>query len=188
MKSSSPVNPTALKSPISVKSETSALQSTQVIHPPIRNKSPVIKGENPYEDYLVTPSSTLSQEIVPLPSYNTSSSFSCTQDAIESVQQDIISLRQSFPPPSSSTQSSNHQVVVSMGSEVRELKKEVMFLVESLQNSMHHKQILERRLSYFEEREENELIKQSQDYDRDKELFKRRYSRKHNFSRHFNPK
>ena len=75
-----------------------------------------------------------------------------------------------------------------MGSEVRELKKEVMFLVESLQSSMRHKQILERRVSYFEEREENELIKQSQDYDRDKELFERRYSRTHNFSRKFNPK
>ena len=75
-----------------------------------------------------------------------------------------------------------------MGSEVRELKKEVMFLVESLQSSMRHKQILERRVSYFEEREENELIKQSQDYDHDKDMFERRYSRKHNFSRMFNPK
>ena len=75
-----------------------------------------------------------------------------------------------------------------MGSEVRKLKRDVMFLVGLLQSSMRHKQILERRVSYFEEREENELIKQSQDYDRDKDMFERRYSRKHNFSRIFNPK
>ena len=143
------------------------------------------KEENcPFDQSLVTPTSSLSQEIIPSPSH----SYSCTQDAIESVQQDIISLRQAFPPSPKSSTSSNHQLVVDMGSEVRELKKEVMFLVESLQSSMRHKQILERRVSYFEEREENELIKQSQDYDRDKEMFERRYSHTHNFSRKFNPK
>ena len=160
-----------------------------MICPPILKSSSIIEEtpneENcPFDQSLVTPTSSLSQEIIPSPT----TSYSCTQDAIESVQQDIISLRQAFPSSPKSSSSSNHQLVVSMGSEVRELKKEVMFLVESLQNSMRHKQILERRLSYFEEREENELIKQSQDYDRDKDMFERRYSRKHNFSRMFNPK
>ena len=75
-----------------------------------------------------------------------------------------------------------------MGAEVRELKKEVMFLVKLLQDSMRHKEILQRRLSYFEEREENELIKQSREYERDKDIFSRRYSRKRNFSENYNPK
>ena len=75
-----------------------------------------------------------------------------------------------------------------MGAEVRELKQEVMFLVESLQNSMCHKEILQRRLTYFEQREEDELIQQSREYERDKEKYSRRYSRKRNFSENFNPK
>ena len=54
---------------------------------------------------------------------------------------------------------------------MRELKQEVMFLVESLQQSMRHKEILQRRLNYFEEREENELISQSMEYERDKDYF-----------------
>ena len=74
-----------------------------------------------------------------------------------------------------------------MGAEVRELKEEVMFLVESLQQSMRHKELLQRRLNYFEEREENELISQSMECERDKEYFSRRYSRKRNFSDNFNP-
>ena len=66
---------------------------------------------------------------------------------------------------------------------MRGLKQEVMFLVESLQNSMRHKEILQRRLSYFEEREEDKLINQSREYERDKELITRCYSQKRNFQK-----
>ena len=187
VKSPSPVNLPLKQSPLSVKHESPTVQSSPTICSPIQPTFSVIeelpdKTTNPYEQCLVTPSSTLSQEFIP------SSSFSSTQDAITSVKQDILSLRQSFPPPIKSSQSSNRQLVHSMGAEVRELKQEVMFLVESLQNSMRHKEILQRRLSYFEEREEDELVKQSREYERDKEMFSRRYSRKRNFSEHFNPK
>ena len=174
-------------SPLSVKPENCIVKPSPTIYPPIQPTLPIIKElpvkiDSPYEDFLVTPISTLSQEITP------SSTFASTQDAITSVQQDIVRLRQSFPPPTTSSQSSNHQLVVNMGAEVRELKQEVMFLVDSLQKSMRHKEILQRRLSYFEEREEDKLIKQSREYERDKELFSRRYSRKRNFSDTFNPK
>ena len=86
--------------------------------------------------------------------------YLCTQDAINLVQEDIQSLRKSFPHPILSRQ----QLVVSMGEEVRKLKKEVMYLVELLQNSMRHKEILQRRLSYFEKRKEDDLIHQSLEY------------------------
>ena len=79
-----------------------------------------------------------------------------------------------------------------------------MYLVELLQNSMRHKEILQRRLSYFEKREEDDLIHQSLEYDRHKENIsmrknKYRYSesssramstyspRNCNFSPNFNP-
>ena len=63
---------------------------------------------------------------------------SFTQEVIDSVKSDISSIRSSFPPP---TESSPDQFI-SMGQEVRELKKEVQYLVRSLQNSMRHKKIL----------------------------------------------
>ena len=99
-----------------------------MICPPIQDTSSMIeetiKEENcPFDQSLVTPTSSLSQEIIPSSSYSPATSYSCTQDAIESVQQDIISLRQAFPPSPKSSTSSNHQLVVSMGSEVRELIK-----------------------------------------------------------------
>ena len=171
---------------MSLKTE-SPVQATPEIHPPIQSSFTVMKEEQvpkerPSPLSIITPSSIMSQEIVP------SSPFSCTQDAISSVQRDIISLRQSIPPKPPPSKSSNHHLVASMGAEVRELKQEVMFLVESLQQSMRHKEILQRRLNYFEEREENELISQSMEYERDKDYFSRRYSRKRNFSDNFNPK
>ena len=164
----------------------SSEKPSPAISPPVQssysdiNQLPV-KQESPFENCVITPTSIQSQEIVP------SSSFSCTQEAITSVQRDIVSLRHSFPPKPSTTKSSNQHLVVSMGNEVRELKKEVMFLVESLQQSMRHKELLQCRLAYFEEREEDELISQSRENERDKEYFSRRYSRKRNFSDNFNP-
>ena len=154
--------------PSSIKPEYSPVQSTPTIYPSIKSTFSVIeepaKVKNPYRQYFDTPF-TMSQEMLH------TSPFSSTQDAIASVRHDITSLRQSFPSPTTSLQSSSHQLAVNMGAKVRELKKEVMFLVKSLQNSMRHKEILQRRLSYFEEREENELIKQSREYERDKEIF-----------------
>ena len=88
-----------------------------------------------------------------------------TQEVIDSVKSDISSLRSSFPPP---TESSRDQFI-SMGQEVRELKKEVQYLVRSLQNSMRHKQILQRKLDYFERKEEDELVKMSMEHDEQKD-------------------
>ena len=65
---------------------------------------------------------------------------SFTQEAIESVRHDINNLKDSLPSP---PMSSRQQIVVSMGEEVRELEKEVQYLVRSLQNSIRHKQILQ---------------------------------------------
>ena len=50
-----------------------------------------------------------------------STDFSFTQEAISGVQKDIQELKGSFTP----SMPSHHQVVVKMGEEVRELKKEI---------------------------------------------------------------
>ena len=60
---------------------------------------------------------------------------------------------------------SSREQFISMGEEVRDLKQEVQFLVTSLQNSMRHKEILQRKLDYFEQKEEDELIKMSLEHD-----------------------
>jgi len=124
-----------------------------------------------------------------------STHFSSTQETIASVKNDIESLRNSFPPQ---TISSRQQVVLSMGEEVRELKKEVQYLVKALQNSMRHKQILQRKLDYFEQKEEDELIKMSLEDDQRKDKNRNRhhysqpstaltsFSRKYKFSPNFN--
>ena len=124
-----------------------------------------------------------------------STHFSSTQETIASVKNDIESLRNSFPPQ---TMSSRQQVVLSMGEEVRELKKEVQYLVKALQNSMRHKQILQRKLDYFEQKEEDELIKMSLEDDQREDKNRNRhhysqpstaltsFSRKYNFSPNFN--
>ena len=180
-------SPKSPPSPLSAKAQKAPEKTSPVISPPVQSSFSIInelpeKEERPYEQTLITPTSILSQEILPQTSY------SSTQEAITSVQRDIVSLRESFSSNRTTSKSSNHHLVVSMGKEVRELKEEVMFLVESLQQSMRHKEILQRKLTYFEEREENELISQSREYERDKEYFSRRYSRKRNFSDSFNPK
>ena len=121
-----------------------------------------------------------------------STHFSSTQETIASVKKDIESLRNSFPPQ---TMSSRQHVVLSMGEEVCKLKKEVQYLVKALQNSMHHKQMLQR---YFEEKEEDELIKMSLEDDHSENKNRNRhhysqpstaltnFSRKYNFSPNFN--
>ena len=96
---------------------------------------------------------------------------SFTQEVIDAVQDGIKSLKDSFPPP---TKSSRDQFI-SMGEEVRDLKNEVKYLVRSLQNSMRHKQILQRKLEYFEQKEEDELIKISMEHDQQKEYRQNTY-------------
>ena len=98
-----------------------------------------------------------------------STDFSFTQETISSVQKDIQELKGSFNP----SISSRHQVVVKMGEEVRKLKKEVGYLRHCLDNSVRHQQILKRRLSFFEDREEEELVRQSMEYDEHKEAMRR---------------
>jgi len=148
------------------------------------------KKEAPSKVYI-TPPSFSSMTPTELPSTH----FSSTQETIASVKNDIESLRNSFPPQ---TMSSRQQVVLSMGEEVRELKKEVQYLVKALQNSMRHKQILQRKLDYFEQKEEDELIKMSLEDDQREDKNRNRhhysqpstaltsFSRKYNFSPNFN--
>ena len=131
-------SPKSPPSPLSAKAKKSPKQTSPVISPPVQSSFSIInelpeKEERPYEQTLITPTSILSQEILPQTSY------SSTQEAITSVQRDIVSLRESFSSNRTTSKSSNHHLVVSMGKEVRELKEEVMFLVESLQQSMRHK-------------------------------------------------
>ena len=85
-----------------------------------------------------------------------------------------------------------------MGKEVEELKKEVVFLRDSLQDSLGHSDLLKRRISYFEQREESELIRQSREFEEEKEAYYRKkrydsfpprtYSSNSNFSANFNRK
>ena len=85
--------------------------------------------------------------------------------------------------------SERHKAVIRMGDELRKIKAEVSYLRESLQHSEQEKNLLKRRLSYFEQREEDDLIKQSIEYECDKDQGNR--NRKYsvyaptNFSRKF---
>ena len=76
-------------------------------------------------------------------------------------EKNIDSVRKSFPPAIFE----RHQAVLKMGEEVNELKKEVFFLRDSLQNSLSHQDILKRCISYFEQRKEAELIRQSREFE-----------------------
>lgn len=116
-----------------------------------------------------------------------------TQDAISVVQQNIDMVRKSIPPAISK----RHQAVLKMGEEVNELKNEVLFLRDSLRNSLSHQELLKRRISYFEQREEAELIRQSREFEEEKEAYDRKnryyppsttYSSNSNFSANFNRK
>ena len=85
--------------------------------------------------------------------------------------------------------SERHKAVIRMGEEVNHLKAELSYLRTSLKNSESEKENLKRRLSYFEQREEDDLIKQSLEYDRSKDSYMRnnKYSvyAPRNFSRKF---
>ena len=92
------------------------------------------------------------------------------QDAISVVQQNIDMVRKSFSPAISKS----HQAVLKMGEEVNELKNEVIFLRDSLQNSLSHHKLLKCRISYFEQRKEAKLIHQSREFDEEKEAYNRK--------------
>ena len=106
------------------------------------------------------------------------------------MKNNIADVRDSFPP----VMSSRHQAVLKMGEEVQELKREVVFLRDSLHNSLSHQEMLKRRISHFEQREEAELIRQSRESEEEKEAFynkkysypPRTYSSNSNFSANFN--
>ena len=118
-----------------------------------------------------------------------------TQDAITKVEQDIAGLRELLSP----IMSSRHLSVLKIGKEVRDLKNEVQYLRESLHDSVCHQETLKRRLSFYEQREEDDLIRQSMDYDQHKETqmrarrhkyvtyAPRNFSKNAFYSRNFNP-
>lgn len=109
-------------------------------------------------------------------------------------EKNIDSVRKSFPPAIFE----RHQAVLKMGEEVNELKKEVFFLRDSLPKSLSHQDLLKRRISFFEQREEAELIRQSREFDEEKEAYYRKthfdsypprtYSSNSNFSANFHRK
>ena len=111
--------------------------------------------------------------------------FSSTQDAIDDVSSNMLQMKDSLFPDISE----RHKAVIRMGEELKNIKAEVSYLRESLQHSEQEKNLLKRRLSYFEQREEDDLIKQSIEYERDKDQGNRnrRYSvyAPTNFSRKF---
>ena len=155
-----------------------------------------------YEISLTPPTTQIESKSSPSPNFSMTqpteypltlpTSDSLTQDAIAVVQRNIDMVRKSFPP----SVSERHQAVLKMGQEVNELKDEVVFLRDSLQNSLSHQELLKRRISYFEQREEAELIRQSREFEEEKEAFERKnryyppstYSSNCNFSATFNRK
>ena len=61
----------------------------------------------------------------------------------------------------------------SIGAGVRELKQEVFHLRDLLERARRTEMYLRQKLSYFEQREEDELIALSQDHVRSAEMFNR---------------
>ena len=144
--------------------------------PPVISKAPPVISKAPpvSNPYLVSPGDS-----------PPSNHFSCTQDAIDHVQGDIDELKGAY----SSSVSSRQKMVIRMDQEFSSLKWEVVYLRESLQNSVCHQDILKRRLKYFEEREESELIRQSIDHENSRDAIVRHHKyvkfAPRNFSRGF---
>ena len=106
--------------------------------------------------------------VSPPSSITTSSSsndFSCTQEAIDHVQNQISDLKDTLKP----TTSARQEQVVNLGREVDSLKREVFYLRESLHNSNRQNQILRNRLEDYERREEEELINRSISYENERD-------------------
>ena len=94
------------------------------------------------------------------------SHFSCTQDAINCVGKDISDLKNSLRPQISV----HHKAVVDMGRQVSELKKEVVQLRDRLDQSQKMTGHLKRRLTFFEQKEEEDLVNQSIAYEREQDM------------------
>ena len=158
--------------------------------------APKSSSYSPPTDYLPKSNSysPLTDYLPKSNSYSPPTDYSLTQEALSVVERDIVHVRNSFPP----NMSSRHQAVLKMGEEVQELKREVVFLRDSLRNSLSHQELLKRRIFHFEQREEAELIRQSRELEEEKEAFymnnfsnpykNRTYSSNSNFSANFNHK
>ena len=128
----------------------------------------------------------------PSPSFNfvptPHNNCKCTQDAIKLVDREISDFKASIQ----STQiSSSHREVLRMGEEVRQLRKETNILKVKLDKSDKRCEYLTNRLNFFEVMHEDNLVKESIEYENDKDMFARhqRYSQyaPKNFSKDFNP-
>ena len=92
-------------------------------------------------------------------------------------------LRNILPPPISARQ----QAVSRIGAEVRALKEEVVFLRDALKSAENYSESLKKRLDYYEQREEDELVRQSLDYEKQKDA-NNRYQKYAKFTnRNFSP-
>ena len=131
----------------------------------------------------VTPSTTTSPRPPPTNPYKIK--YSSTQDAIDDVGSNIQRVKNSLFPELSE----RHKAVIRLGNELTEIKAEVSYLRECLKNSQEEKDLLKRRLSYFEQREEDDLIRQSIEYgcQKDQEDRNRKYAvyAPSNFNRKF---
>ena len=95
--------------------------------------------------------------------------YSSTQEAISDVNDNIEGLKKAFLPEMSERQ----RVVMRMGQEVDNLKSELFFLRDALKKSRNCQMELQRRLYYFEQREEDELVKQSIEIGRQNDMYER---------------
>ena len=77
-----------------------------------------------------------------------------------------------------------------IGQGVRELRQEIAYLRNQLERSRQREEFLRHKLSYFERKEEDELISLSQDYDRSRDSHQKRRKfstyENANFSPNFN--
>ena len=143
--------------------------------------------ENPYNckpKAIVTPlCSASSTSLSTSSTISSPTKYSSTQEAISAVQEELQNFRAYAP-------SVHHKSMEFIGQGVRELKQEVLYLRNQLESARQKEEFLCRKLAYFEQKEEAELISLSQENDRSQDLFKRnqKYSRysNANFSPNFN--
>ena len=109
-------------------------------------------------------------------------SFGSTQDEIESIKKDLEEYHHH-------PMSGRHCSVQVIGAGVRELKDEVYCLREQLRQSRHNEHLLQNKLAFYQQREEDELIALSLEHDRQKDttIRKRNFSTyaSANYSPHF---
>lgn len=101
------------------------------------------------------------------PSSTAPMTFSSTQEAIHSIENDLKEFR-------SHPLSGRHHSIQMIGAGVSELKQEVLYLRTQLERSRHNEDFLRSKLAYHEQREEQELISLSMQNDHQSDLFKRK--------------